>query len=309
MKAKSRDTGWNADSSSTGLARVGFCLASGMRSRITSKAISGPSARERFQRARMQLAEIAEHVLRADLDGAGTSGMQPARRRRARSAAPASARRRPTSTANASALASSASAVAEPDQCRPMPLRGRKAVANAGCRDQLILRPVALEHLADLEQRHIGKAAIGIGLRRGDQTRQQARPHVGQIGRDRIGERELGLAAAEQFGMRLGDERPRHRLDHAARGQRALGAAGAQLDRREDRLARRVAAFERRHRHLVDADNAHDLLDDVGLAVHVGAPGRHRDLHHRAGAGHHEAEMAEDALHLRQAARRCRRGA
>ena len=26
----------------------------------------------------MQLAEIAEHVLRADLDGAGTPGMQPA---------------------------------------------------------------------------------------------------------------------------------------------------------------------------------------------------------------------------------------
>ena len=112
------------------------------------------------------------------------------------------------------------------------------------------------------------------------------------------------LAAAEQFGGRLGDERPGHGLDHAARGQRALGAAGAQLDRRQDRLARRVAAIERRHRHLVDADDAHDLLDDVGLAVHVGAPGRHRDLHHRAAAGHHEAEMAEDALHLRQRRRR-----
>ena len=29
-------------------------------------------------------------------------------------------------------------------------------------------------------------------------------------------------------------------------------------------------------------------------------PGGHRDLHHRAAAGHHEAEMAEDAPHLRQ---------
>ena len=61
-----------------------------------------------------------------------------------------------------------------------------------------------------------------------------------------------------------------------------------------------VAALERRHRHLVDADDAHDLLDDVGLAVHIGAPGRHRDLHDRAAAGDHEAEMAEDALHLGQ---------
>ena len=56
-----------------------------------------------------------------------------------------------------------------------------------------------------------------------------------------------------------------------------------------------VAAIERRHRHLVDADDAHDLLDDVGLAVHVGAPRGHRDLHHRAAAGDHEAEMAENA--------------
>ena len=79
MKAKSRDTGWNAESSSTGLARVGFCLASGMRSRITSNAIKRAVGAERLQRARMQLAEIAEHVLRADLDGAGTAGMQPAR--------------------------------------------------------------------------------------------------------------------------------------------------------------------------------------------------------------------------------------
>ncbi len=76
-------------------------------------------------------------------------------------------------------------------------------MANAGCRDQLIFRPVALEHLADLEQRHIRKAAIGIGLRCGDKTRQQARPHVGQIGGNGIGERECALPAAEQFGRRF----------------------------------------------------------------------------------------------------------
>ena len=111
-------------------------------------------------------------------------------------------------------------------------LRRRKAVANAGGRDQLVLRLVAPEHLSDLEQRHIRKAAVGIGLRGGDQAGQQARPHVGQVGSDRIGERELGLSAAEQLGMRLRDERPRHRLDHAARRERALGAAGAHLDRR-----------------------------------------------------------------------------
>ena len=40
-----------------------------------------------------------------------------------------------------------------------------------------------------------------------------------------------------------------------------------------------VAAVERRRRDAVDADDAHDLLDDVGLAVDVRPPRRHRDLH------------------------------
>ena len=188
-------------------------------------------------------------------------------------------------------------------RARPVPadaLRRRKAVAHAGGRDELVLGLVAPEDLADLEQRDVRIAAIGVGLRRRDQARQQARPHVGEIGGDRVGERQLGLSAAEQFGMRLGNERPRHGFHHAARRQRALGAAGAELDRGQHRLAGVVAALERRHRHLVDADDAHDLLDDVGLAVHVGAPGGHRDLHHRAAAGDHEAEMAEDAPHLDQ---------
>ena len=34
---------------------------------------------ERLQRARMQLAEMAEHVLRPDLDRAGAAGMKPGR--------------------------------------------------------------------------------------------------------------------------------------------------------------------------------------------------------------------------------------
>ena len=96
----------------------------------------------------------------------------------------------------------------------------------------------------------------------------QARPHVGEFGRDRIGQRQRGAAAAEQFGLAFGDERPGDRLDHAARGERALGLAGAVLDRRQHRLARVASPRgERRRRHAVDADDAHHLLDDVGLAV------------------------------------------
>ena len=98
-------------------------------------------------------------------------------------------------------------------------------MTHAGCGGQLILRPVAPEHLAYLEQRDIRKAAIGFGLHRGDQTRQQARPHVGQIRGDGIGERELSLAATEQFGLRL-------EMNDQVTASTMLRAASARLARR-----------------------------------------------------------------------------
>ena len=84
----------------------------------------------------------------------------------------------------------------------------------------------------------------------------------------------------------------------AARGERALGLAGAVLDRREHRLARVCAARKRRRRHLVDADDAHQFLDDVGAAMHVRPPRRHRDLHAFALAGGEEAELLQHAAHV-----------
>ena len=53
------------------------------------------------------------------------------------------------------------------------------AAADGGGGDQLILRPVAREYLADLEEGDIGIAAIGVSLRGERETRQQARAHVG----------------------------------------------------------------------------------------------------------------------------------
>ncbi len=150
--------------------------------------------------------------------------------------------------------------------------RFRQSAADAGRGGELILRPVAAENLPDFEQADIGKAAIGVAARRSDQARNEARPHVGKLHRDRIGERQFGLTAAEQFGLRLGDERPRHRFDQIARGERALGLAGAHLDRGEHRLSRLVAARKRRQRHLIDADDAHHFLDDIGLALDVRPP-------------------------------------
>ena len=168
--------------------------------------------------------------------------------------------------------------------------RLRQRATHAAGRGELVLGALTAEDLTDLEQRHVGHAAIGVLLGGGEQSRNQARPHVGKVGRNGIGERKLGLAAAEQLGLRLCNERPSHRLDHAARGECTLGLAGAQLNGREYRFARRLAAVERRRGNAIDAEDAHDLLNEIGLAVHVGAPGRHGHLDARAFSRHGEAE-------------------
>ena len=73
--------------------------------------------------------------------------------------------------------------------------------AHAGGGGELICRRVAAKDLADFEQADIGKAAVGVLLRGRDQAGNEARPHVGKFGRDRIGERQFRLAAAEQLGL------------------------------------------------------------------------------------------------------------
>ena len=126
------------------------------------------------------------------------------------------------------------------DQCRPMPLARGQRPANAGRGDELVLRPVAPEHLADLEQRR-HRESRGRHCACAAATRPGSR-----LGRMSDRSAAIGLASASSgwpppnnSACALGNERPRHRLDQAARGERALGAAGAQLDRRQHRLARR----------------------------------------------------------------------
>ena len=145
---------------------------------------------QRFQRARMQFAEIAEDVLRPDLDRAGTSRMQPA----------CAARhdlqrlhRRAGRGEHRECIGLGVERIGR-GRAGPMPpdsLRRCEAAADAGGRDELVLGAIAFEDLADLEQRDIGKAAIAIGLHGRDQAGQQARPHVGEVGGDRIGEHQL----------------------------------------------------------------------------------------------------------------------
>ena len=179
----------------------------------------------------------------------------------------------------------------------------RQRAPDAGGGGELVGRRVAAEYLTDLEQADVGKAPVGVSLRRGNEAGNEARPHVGQFRRDRIGQYKFRLAAAEQLGLLMRDERPGDRFDQIARRQRPLGLARARLDRREHRLARRLAAIERRQRHTIDADDAHHFLDHVGLALHVRPPRRHRDFNPLALAGDKEAEPFEHAAHLRLAGR------
>ena len=62
-------------------------------------------------------------------------------------------------------------------------------------------------------------------------------------------------------------------------------------------------------RHAVDADDAHDLLDDVGLAVDVGRHDGTATLTRSPWPADEEAETLEHAAHLRQRHGRCRQAA
>ena len=121
-------------------------------------------------------------------------------------------------------------------------------------------------------------AAVGVALRGRQQAGQQARAHVAS-GRRRSDWRGSSArrAAAEELGVGPGDERPGHRLDHAARGERALGGAVRSWPAVSTGLATPSPPRQRCDAKSVDAVHAHDLLDEVGLAVDVRAPGRHRD--------------------------------
>ena len=81
-----------------------------------------------------------------------------------------------------------------------------------------------------------------------------------------------GLPPPNSSAGALAMKRPRHRLDQIARRQRTPGLAGAHLDRRQYRLARRIAALEWRRWYPIDAENAHHLFHNIGFGADVGAP-------------------------------------
>ncbi len=154
------------------MARVAFAFGSGMRSRIDLEGDQRAFGVERLQRARMQFAEMAEHVLRADLDRAGAAGMEPGRPARHHLQR---LRRRAGRDQHGERIGLGVERIDLAVTLRPMPADagrfGQRAADRRGG-SELILRRVAAKHLADFEQADIGKAAVGVLLRRGDQARE-----------------------------------------------------------------------------------------------------------------------------------------
>ena len=145
------------------------------------------------------------------------------------------------------------------------------------------------------------KPRSALRARRLQQVRQHRRPHHVEIGADRVGERHRRPVAAEQLGdARRRHEGEGHRLDQAARGQRALRDRHAPLRRRDRRPPAAPSSRGSGTAGIaVEAVDAQHLLDEIGLALDVAAPGRRRRQRSTPSfALDGEAERLQDALRL-----------
>ena len=145
---------------------------------------------ERFAGARVQFAEPAGDVLGAELQRRASGRDAGKRGRRATICTALAATPSAASSASASPLASKTSTA---PRARPMPSLALALGAAAPQRrrgDALIVLAVAEEDLADLEQRDVLQSAPRVALGGRGEAGDEARPHVREIGRDRIGERQ-----------------------------------------------------------------------------------------------------------------------
>src|SRR5690606_14681331 len=98
---------------------------------------------------------------------------------------------------------------------------------DAACHAALLVRPLTFISVGDLEQRYVGKAPVSVTLHGCQEARKKRGTHGGHVGGYRVGQLEYLAVPGEESRMSLGDERPGHRLHHAAYGQSPLGCAGA----------------------------------------------------------------------------------
>src|SRR3984893_5604925 len=157
-----------------------------------------------------------------------------------------------------------------------MPLAGPPG-AQPGCHQRLTLWRIVAIKRAELEQRDIGRAAIGVAPRGRYEPGQERGPHCIEIGADRVGETQSRLGAAKQRGLARRDKGERDRFDEAARGESAAYEFRPLLHPAQRRARQCRIAVEGDCRDLVVAFDPENFLDQIGLADDVAAPGGRLD--------------------------------
>ena len=133
-----------------------------------------------------------------------------------------------------------------------------------------------MEDRADFEQAHVHEAARLVPGRRLKQAGQKVGAHVAHFRGNRVFEHRRRGSAVEQGRAGLVDEGVGHAFVVAERGAGPAGGLFAALHRRHHRArhaigeARQRPAFE-----LGERGDTRDLLDQIGLAGHIGAPAGH----------------------------------
>ena len=145
---------------------------------------------ERLKHARMQLAEIADDIFRSELQCARSAGMKPGRSVHADLQTALRNTKRAEQSQSVGFGVENVGVRRAIGPMAPAPRNTRAAAPQTSGHCFLIFGRRAPEDGADFKQSDITEAPRGIALRRRDEARQKARPHIGEIRRDRIGEHE-----------------------------------------------------------------------------------------------------------------------
>ncbi len=163
-----------------------------------------------------------------------------------------------------------------PDQCRPAPSSLAVPRRTPAATRRWPVGRVALIGARHFEQRHVADAPVGIALRSRSKARQQRGPHVATC-RRRSDWRASAPAApppnSSACSSGMNDQVTASSMPRTASARLAVRVRICSVVRILPLTAPWLS--ERLRRDVVDAVDAHDLLDQVGLAVDVRPPGRH----------------------------------
>ncbi len=115
-------------------------------------------------------------------------------------------------------------------------------------------------------------SARGVTATGFEQVGQGRGPHAVQFRSDGIGQHQGVGATAEQGRPILAHERPGDGFGIAHGGERSAAGAGLGLLRRQHAARTRIDGRQRRRRNGVEAMDAGDFLDQIGLAFDIATP-------------------------------------